>query len=107
MFLLGASFGGAASLAYAPQLHGLAGLINLSGELRLPISSLNGIAAVPKLTVPLLVIASRYDGYLDPADARLLEDRAGSKDKRLVLYTGGFHGWSILDEAPYARAREP
>ena len=73
VFLLGASFGGAASLAYAPQLRGLAGLINLSGELRLPNWNLDGIAAVPKLTVPLLVIASRYDGYLDAADARLLD----------------------------------
>ena len=26
----------------------------------------------------------------------------GSKDKRLVLYPGGFHGWQIVEEAPYA-----
>jgi dienelactone hydrolase len=76
-------------------------LINLSGELRLPLWRLNGIHAVRQLKLPLLVIASRYDGYLDAADARLLYRRAGSSDKQLAIYPGGFHGWAILDEAPY------
>jgi hypothetical protein len=31
---MGASFGGAATLAYGPQLRGLDGVIDLSGELR-------------------------------------------------------------------------
>ena len=35
VFVMGASFGGAATLAYGPQLHDLAGVINVSGELRL------------------------------------------------------------------------
>ncbi len=106
VFVMGASFGGAAMLNDGPQLHDVAGLIDLSGELRLPLWRLNGIHAVRQLKVPLLVIASRYDGYLDAADARLLYRRAGSKVKRLAVYPGGFHGWAILDEAPYrARAR--
>lgn len=106
VFVMGASFGGAATLNYGPQLHDLAGVINLSGELRLLNWNLDGIDAVRRLKVPLLVVASRYDGYLDAADARLLYRRAGSTDKRLAIFPGGFHGWAILDDAPYAaRAR--
>lgn len=105
VFVMGASFGGAAILAYGPQLRGLDGVINVSGELRLPLWRLDGIDAVRNLKVPLLVLASRYDGYLDAADARLLYRRAGSARKRLVIFNGGFHGWEIFDEAPYgARA---
>lgn len=106
VFVMGASFGGAATLAYGPQLHDLAGVINVSGELRLLNWNLDGIDAVHRLKVPLLVIASRYDGYLDAADATLLYRRAGSTDKKLAIFPGGFHGWAILDEAPYGpRAR--
>jgi len=89
-------------LANSPKLRGLAGLINLSGELKLLNWNLDGIDAVRGLEAPLLVLASRYDGYLDAADARLLYRRAGSSKKRLVIFPGGFHGWAILDEAPYA-----
>jgi dienelactone hydrolase len=104
--VMGASFGGAATLAYGPQLRNLDGVIDLSGELRLLNWNLDGIDAVRHLKVPLLVVASRYDGYLDAADARLLYRRAGSAQKKLVIYPGGFHGWDILDEAPYrGRAR--
>jgi alpha-beta hydrolase superfamily lysophospholipase len=102
VFVMGASFGGAATLAYGAQLRDLAGVINLSGELRLLNWNLDGIDAVRRLKAPLLVLASRYDGYLDAADARLLYRRAGSTKKRLVIFPGGFHGWAILDEAPYA-----
>ncbi len=104
--VMGASFGGAATLAHGPQLRNLDGVIDLSGELRLLNWNLDGIDAVRHLKVPLLVVASRYDGYLDAADARLLYRRAGSAQKKLVIYPGGFHGWDILDEAPYrGRAR--
>jgi alpha-beta hydrolase superfamily lysophospholipase len=102
VFVMGASFGGAAMLANGPELRDAAGLINLSGELRLLNWNLDGIDAVHRLKAPLLVLASRYDGYLDAADARLLYRRAGSTKKRLVIFPGGFHGWAILDEAPYA-----
>ena len=35
-------------------------------------------------------------------DARRLLRSAGSRDKRLVLFPGAFHGWQIVEEAPYA-----
>jgi alpha-beta hydrolase superfamily lysophospholipase len=103
VFLMGASFGGAASMEYAPDVKGLDGLINLSGELRLPASHIDAIDNVSKLRVPFLVVASRSDAYLDAEDARKLIDRAGSSDKQLALYRGRAHGWDILAEQPTAR----
>jgi pimeloyl-ACP methyl ester carboxylesterase len=103
VFLAGASFGGVVALTYASRLP-LAGVISMSGETRLfAMNALNGVA---RLRAPLLIVGSRQDHYLPVADARQLLRRAGSRDKRLVLYPGGFHGWQIVEEAPYApRAR--
>jgi alpha-beta hydrolase superfamily lysophospholipase len=101
--LVGASFGGAAVLAYAPDLKGVDAVVSVSGELQLPDPGIDAIGNVGRLRVPLLVIASRLDGYLDAADARKLVRRAGSKDKTLVLYPGTLHGWDILDSRPAAR----
>lgn len=103
VFLAGASFGGAAALTFGPQV-AVAGVISMSGEAKL--FSMDALAAVPRLRAPLLILGSRQDRYLSVADARALLRRAGSRVKRLVLYPGGFHGWQIVEEAPYApRAR--
>jgi pimeloyl-ACP methyl ester carboxylesterase len=105
VFLLGASFGGAAALTYAPGLE-LSGVVSFSGETHIPGTGLNALAAVPHLRAPLLIVGSRHDRYLSVADAQLLLRRAGSRDKRLELYPGGFHGWDLVEDAPYAaRAR--
>jgi dienelactone hydrolase len=101
VFLMGASFGGAAALTNAPMLP-LAGVISLSGETQLPSAHLNGLAAVPRLRAPLLLVGSRHDRYLPVADALKLLHAAGSRDKRTALYPGGFHGWDIVEDAPYA-----
>ena len=101
VFLIGASFGGAAALTYAPGLP-LSGVVSLSGETHIPGTGLNGLAAVPKLRAPLLIVGSRHDRYLSVADAHLLDRRAGSRDKRVALYPGGFHGWDLVEDAPYA-----
>lgn len=105
MFLVGASFGGAAALAYAPQLD-VDGVVSLSGEARLAGAKLDGLAQVARLRRPLLIVGSRHDRYLPVSDALALLRRAGTKDKRTALYPGGFHGWDIVEDAPYAaRAR--
>lgn len=101
--LVGASFGGAAAVAYAPDLRGVDAVVSLSGEQRLSQPHIDAIDNVARLRVPLLVIASRLDGYLDTAGARQLVRRAGSKDKSLVLYPGTQHGWDILASRPEAR----
>jgi alpha-beta hydrolase superfamily lysophospholipase len=103
VFLAGASFGGVAALTFGGSLR-LAGVISMSGETR--IGAMNALKGVARLRAPLLVLGSRQDGYPTSAELRALFRRAGAKDKRLVLYRGGFHGWSIVETAPYAaRAR--
>lgn len=105
VFLVGASFGGAAALAYAPQLD-IDGVVSFSGEARLAGAKLDGLAQVARLRKPLLIVGSRHDRYLPVSDALALLRRAGTKDKRTALYPGGFHGWDIVEDAPYAaRAR--
>ena len=101
LLLMGASMGGAAELMYAPALSGLAGVVSLSGELRLPNAQLDGVDAVPRLRAPLLTIGSRQDGYFDAADSRKLHQAAGSPDKGAAVFPGSYHGWDLLDVAPY------
>ena len=101
VFLIGASFGGAAALTYAPELP-LAGVISLSGEAQIPGAGLDALAAVPRLRAPLLIVGSRDDRYLPVPDALRLLRRAGSRDKRTAFYPGAFHGWQLVEDAPYA-----
>ena len=101
VFLMGASYGGAVSLAYAPRLR-IDGVVSLSGETYLPSAQANALASAPRLRVPLLIVGSRHDRYLPVKDALGLLRRAATKDKRTAFYPGGWHGWSIVETAPYA-----
>jgi hypothetical protein len=60
VFLIGASFGGAAALTCAPELS-LAGVISLSGEAQIAGAGLDALAAVPRLRAPVLIVGSRND----------------------------------------------
>lgn len=105
VFVIGGSFGGVAAVTYAPGLP-LAGVVSLSGELALPGTGMSAIAVAPRLRAPLLIVGSRHDRRLSIPDALKLLRRAGSKDKRTAFYPGGFHGWDLVESAPYAaRAR--
>lgn len=104
VFVMGASMGGAASVAEAPKLQDVAGVISLSGELQLPTSELDAIGAAPKITVPFLFVGSEADGYVLGSDARRLTRAVGSRDKQVRIFADGYHGWDLLDTAPY-RAR--
>jgi dienelactone hydrolase len=104
VFVMGASMGGAATVAEAPKLKDVSGVISLSGELALPTSELDAIGAAPRITVPFLFVGSEVDGYVSGPDARRLTRAVGSKDKQVHLFPGGYHGWDLLGSAPY-RAR--
>ncbi len=104
VFVMGASMGGAATVAEAPKLQDVAGVISLSGELQLPTSELDAIGAAPKITVPFLFVGSEADGYVLGSDARRLTRAVGSRDKQVRIFADGYHGWDLLDAAPY-RAR--
>jgi alpha-beta hydrolase superfamily lysophospholipase len=103
LVLMGASFGGAVVVADGFRLHGVDGIVSLSGEPAIPSRHVDAIGNVARLRLPLLVVASRLDGYLDEAHARQLARRAGSTDKQVAVFPGRAHGWDILDE-PRARS---
>jgi pimeloyl-ACP methyl ester carboxylesterase len=102
--LIGASFGGAAAVADGPALHGVDGIVSLSGEQDLPRPRLDAIGNAPRLRTPLLVVAARQDSYLDGPSARALVKAAGSASKQVAVFPGTYHGWDLLYAAPY-RAR--
>jgi alpha-beta hydrolase superfamily lysophospholipase len=101
VFVMGASLGGAATVAAARKLQGVAGVISLSGELRLPAAHIDAIGAAPHITLPFLVVGSRTDAYLDGPSAHRLIRAAASKDKQAAVFPGSYHGWDLLDVAPY------
>jgi pimeloyl-ACP methyl ester carboxylesterase len=101
VFLVGASYGGAVSLTYGPRLP-VDGVISLSGETYLPSRSANPLASASRLKVPVLIVGSRHDRYLPVKSALTLLRRTAAKDKRTAFYPGGWHGWSIVETAPYA-----
>ena len=99
VFLMGASYGGAAELTYGPDLERRRDRRASRASSSFPY--LNAIGAVPRLKAPLLVVAGRDDGQANAADAHTLVRAAGSSDKRAVVYPGEYHGWALLDDAPY------
>jgi pimeloyl-ACP methyl ester carboxylesterase len=103
--LVGASFGGATVMTYGSRVPADA-VVSMSGEQSLPWRHLDALAGVRRLRVPFLIVGSRNDGYLPVPDALRLLHAAGSRDKRTALYPGSYHGWEIVEDAPYAaRAR--
>jgi dienelactone hydrolase len=104
VFVMGASMGGAATVAEAPTLKDVTGVISLSGELELPTSELDAIGAAPKIKVPFVFVGSEADGYVIGSEARRLTRAVGSKDKQVHIFPSSYHGWDLLDAAPY-RAR--
>ena len=101
VFLVGASFGGAVVLTYAPSLT-IDGVISLSGETYLPSARANPLRSIRHLHAPLLIVGSRRDRALPIPDALTLLRRAPTKDKHTAFYGGGWHGWAIVENAPYA-----
>jgi len=53
-------------------------------------------ALMPAITAPLLILHGGADRLTDPAGSRLLAQRTGSADKKLVLYDAALH--SLLHE---------
>jgi alpha-beta hydrolase superfamily lysophospholipase len=105
VIVMGASFGGAAMLYYAPDLKDVDGLVNLSGELHLSGWNFNGIGSAPHIQTPILIVASAQDYLFNAVDAHTLYRRVASSDKQLVVFPGALHGWDLLDRNPRARAR--
>lgn len=101
VIVVGASFGGVAAMQYGPRLH-VDAVVSLSGETRLPEFHVDAIRAIPRLRVPLLIVGTRDDSYLPVADARRLLRHAGSAEKQTMFFPGSWHGWDIVEVAPFA-----
>ena len=99
--VIGASLGGARALIYGPRL-GADAIVSLSGEATLPQYNIDALPVVSRLRVPLLIVGSRHDAYLPVAAALQLLRRAGSKSKETAFFPGGWHGWELVEDAPYA-----
>lgn len=98
VFLMGGSYGGAAVLwAGAEMGDDVAGIVDLSG----PTSLFNAIGLAPKITAPLLVVASSHDSVVSPKDSRELVAAAGSEEKKAAIYPGAWHAQDLLYSAPY------
>jgi pimeloyl-ACP methyl ester carboxylesterase len=100
--LVGASYGAVNALVAAPALgHSIDAVASLSGELDLNDGEFDSLAAVRRIGVPLLLLGSREDRYLDEADARRLVRAAReAPERRLVEFPGSYHGWDLLDTSP-------
>jgi len=95
----GASLGGASVLAAGPELNKLAsGVVDFSGEPSLASAD----EAVPKITLPILVVGSKNDYYAPASTSHWVMSHVGSEDKQLLLEPGSAHGWDIVQVTPYA-----
>lgn len=59
---------------------------------------------VPAITLPLLVMVGTGDEIVPPAGSRMVHERAGSEDKRLIEYEGLYH--EILNEPEQDRVMD-
>jgi pimeloyl-ACP methyl ester carboxylesterase len=97
VFLVGASMGGNAVLAAAPQAQPpVAGVVGLSAPQ--VYRGVDAIGAMPRLTVPVFFTAARDDTPFG-TDAQALYDACASTDKKLDLEVGASHGMELLDDA--------
>jgi len=101
--LVGGSMGGTAVLSAAGhQDPAVAGVVSLSGPATFP--GADASAAVPSITVPLLLAAGRLD---EPfvQDARALFGRATGARKQLLIVPGTAHGVQLMGPSgPVRRA---
>ncbi len=80
------------------------GVVNLSGERN--VSGLDADRAVRRSAVPLFVIASDSDRYLNARDASALYSESATTDKQLRILRGSTHGTAILDGAEGPEVRQ-
>jgi alpha-beta hydrolase superfamily lysophospholipase len=99
--LVGASLGGAAIVQNTAALD-VDGRISLSGTAFFPGYGINRPDSLPRIRAPFLFLGSRNDRRVPVAEARGIFRRVGAKDKRIALYPGVWHGWQLVDSAPFA-----
>ena len=100
---VGASMGGTAALAAAPDIRPrLAAVASLSGPAAL--DELDARVAVRTLAIPILFLVGRDDSEF-ALDARRLVRAAASNEKELRVFPGAAHGIDLLTGADGRAAR--
>jgi len=101
VFLMGGSYGGSAVVWAGSEMGSKpAGIIDFSG----PTWLFNIDDRVSKVHAPLLVVSAREDSVVSARETRRLVASAGSDDKQVAVYPGGWHATDLLEGAPF-RAR--
>jgi alpha-beta hydrolase superfamily lysophospholipase len=109
VFVVGFSFGGSIVGGSTPTLHGVDGVVDVSGPANLEAffpgaTDVNGLARASKLTTPFLYLASWNDPRIIWDETHLMLRAAPVRDKQLYIYPGDYHAFALFDNAPY-RAR--
>jgi pimeloyl-ACP methyl ester carboxylesterase len=101
VFLMGASMGGAAVVQNTAGLE-VSGRISLSGTRLWAGYGINDPKGQAQMRAPYLYVGSREDGNAPMAEALGIFRRVGAHDKRTAIYAGSWHGWSLVEYAPFA-----
>jgi alpha-beta hydrolase superfamily lysophospholipase len=105
--VMGASLGGIAALAAAPNLKpAVDGIVSVSGPVAI-VGTLTALPAVKRLAVPTLYVVSEGDQnppYDFAADAQTLYDATATDAKRLEVVPGTLHGTFLVDGSASVRA---
>jgi pimeloyl-ACP methyl ester carboxylesterase len=100
VFLIGASMGGAAVVQNSGGVR-VTGLVSLSGTRLWPGYGINK-PGPRSLRAPFLYVGSKNDSRAPLPEAREIFRRVGSRDKQSVFFAGGWHGWTLVQDAPFA-----
>jgi dienelactone hydrolase len=104
--LLGASMGGTISMIVAAQVSPpVDSVVSLGGERRAQ-GGYDADAAVARSHVPLFVVTSEDDGFLNGDEARILISESASQDKKALIIPGMLHGFAMLDGPDAARVKQ-
>jgi pimeloyl-ACP methyl ester carboxylesterase len=99
--LVGASMGGTAALVAGANVRpAVNGVVGLSAPARF--AGLDALAAAPRLTVPVLLVAAEED-LPYPDDARQLYQVVASERKRVEIVPLGRHGIFLFESTPSVR----
>jgi len=81
------------------DIHDRAARSRHEGYMRAPVDAIASVvefagvvrACLPRIRVPALIIYARRDHVVHPLNSRYIYSRIGSRDKRLVSLSRGFH----------------
>jgi hypothetical protein len=101
VFLLGASMGGAAVVQNSSRI-AVDGRISLSGTRLWAGFGINDPGGVRRLRGPFLYVGGKIDSRAPREEVASIMRRVASRDKQAVFYSDSWHGWGLVEDAPFA-----